>query len=266
MSDFLAQMAASSRRRADEVRLDTSTDIEPLPLRLQGFDVIAEIKDRSPSAGDLALAGRSRAQQAQSYLDGGAAAISVLTEPERFAGDLSHLTEVATIAAAANIPVMRKDFLVDAVQVDEARAAGASGVLLIAAMLDDETLNGMLQHAVALSMFVLVEAFDADDLQRIEGLIDSASFAPAVDAKQIIVGINTRNLRTLEVDSDRLATLAPQLPASAVGVAESGLESAADAAAAATMGYRVALVGGALMRAAEPQQLLRDMIDAGRAA
>ena len=135
MSDFLEAMAASSAGRAASVGAPRSSAAAVVPLRLGVFDIIAEIKERSPAEGDLSSGDLDRADRARLYASGGAAAISVLTEPSRFGGSLEHLEEV--VAAVPDTPVMRKDFLVETVQVREARDAGASGVLLIATMLDD---------------------------------------------------------------------------------------------------------------------------------
>ena len=134
MSDFLQQMATLSAKRADAAGNIREGDLDKpvVPLQLGGFDIIAEIKGRSPAEGELAGDELDRTHQAQQYVRGGAAAISVLTEPSRFDGALAHLEEVA--AAVPDTPVMRKDFLVEPVQVLEARKAGASGVLLITAM------------------------------------------------------------------------------------------------------------------------------------
>jgi len=265
MSDFLQQMAILSKQRAAAVRAPAPVTLDKpvIGLALGAFDVIAEIKDRSPSEGALAGPARSRLQQADLYQQGGAAAISVLTEPSRFAGDLAHLQEVA---AHSELPVMRKDFLVDPVQVLEARAAGASGVLLIVAMLDDAKLLDMLDCAWDHSLFVLLESFDHDDLQRSDALLKISRHADKARARELLIGINTRNLRTLEVDGDRLGNLAQHLPAAASAVAESGLRTPHDAAAAKTMGYDLALVGTALMRSDDPRQLLNDMLSAGRTA
>ena len=163
MSDFLATMAQSSAERAARAGPIGAAQLDKpvVPLQLGAFDVIAEIKDRSPAEGGLTARGVDRAARARQYADGGAAAISVLTEPSRFDGSLEHLEEVVT--AVAGTPVMRKDFLVDPVQVLEARRAGASGVLLITAMLSDEKLRAMLDVAFELGMFVLLEAFDEND-------------------------------------------------------------------------------------------------------
>ena len=269
MTDFLQQMAVlSEQRAADAKQTFRAADLDrPVsPITLQGFDIIAEIKDRSPSEGRLAAPNRSRLQQAEDYIAGGAAAISVLTEPTRFSGDLGHLEEVSTLATESGIPTMRKDFLVDAVQVLEARAAGASGVLLIAAMLSDSTLQAMLDCASEHAMFVLLESFDAADLKRSSRLLESNQNLRQAEQGKLFVGINTRNLRTLAVDPGRLGELASMLPKQVVSVAESGLQNAAHAKNAASMGYGMALVGTALMRSRKPQQLLGEMLTAGRGA
>jgi indole-3-glycerol phosphate synthase len=179
----------------------------------------------------------------------------VLTEPSRFDGELVHLAEVA--AAVPTTPVMRKDFLVEPVQVLEARAAGASGVLLITTMLDDAKLRAMIDCAVEHGMFVLLESFDQEDLER------SARFLS--DDGLLLIGVNTRNLRTLDVDAERLQKLAPHLP-DATCVAESGLQIAADASRVASWGYSMALVGTALMRSDDPATLVSSMREAGVAA
>jgi indole-3-glycerol phosphate synthase len=262
-------MAAGSRERASAIRATFGArdlDLPVAPLKLDSFDLIAEIKERSPSAGALSHESASRVDRARRYLQGGAAAISVLTEPSNFGGDLSHLREVAAAVSGAGLPVMRKDFLVDVRQVLEARAAGASGVLLIAAMLSDAALADLLDCAFEHSLFVLLEAFDEDDLARSANLLESGRYAIRAGHRELLVGINSRNLRTLEVDPDRLARLAPLLPPGAVAVAESGLGNAEDAARVASLGYGVALVGSALMREGEPGALISDMLVAGRAA
>lgn len=267
MSDFLAEMAAASAARAAGVKRrysDDQLDLPLLPLSLQGFSVIAELKEYSPAEGALAGADNDRLAQASRYVAGGAAAVSVLTEPTRFGGDIAHLSEVAALLAGAGIPAMRKDFLVDTVQVIEARAAGASGVLLITAILDDDRLHAMLDCAFDHSLFVLLEAFDENDLQRTRELLQHARYADAARADGLLVGVNTRDLRTLAVDVARLERLRGQLPEGARYIAESGIASAADAAQAARLGYHGALVGSALMRSADPAGLIRDMRAVGR--
>ncbi|HEX2139844.1 MAG TPA: indole-3-glycerol-phosphate synthase [Woeseiaceae bacterium] len=264
MSDFLRQMAAASAARAETLQSGfpaSQLDRPVRPLVLDRFDLIAEIKRLSPAAGALAPADEDRASRARQYTEGGAAAISVLTEPSRFGGALEHLQDVA---AAADVPVMRKDFLVDVRQVEEARAAGASGVLLILALLDDAALRGMLDCAFELSMFVLLECFDENEVKRASRLVEHGSMAAHASQGRLLVGVNSRDLRTLGLDAGRLRSLAPLLPAAAVTVAESGLSEASDAAQAAGLGYRMALVGTALMRADDPARLIRGMLRAGR--
>jgi indole-3-glycerol phosphate synthase len=265
MSDFLHTMAARSAERAATVGGFVSGDFDKalVPLSLQSFDVIAELKDRSPAEGDLAgVDDRARLERAQCYVDGGAAAISVLTEPSCFAGSLEHLDEVA--AAVPETPVMRKDFLVEPVQILEARKHGASGVLLIATMLPDAKLREMLDCAWQYRLFVLLESFDAADLARCSALLDNSSDQERARNGQLLVGVNTRNLRTLKVDPERLSKLAPALPALRC-VAQSGLHAAADAARVAALGYTSALVGTALMRSDNPAALISDMRAAGAA-
>jgi indole-3-glycerol phosphate synthase len=265
MSNFLQSMARGSAERAAAAgtRFSSADFDKPLVALTPGaFDVIAEIKERSPAEGTLKSANHDRAEQAKRYAEGGALAISVLTEPSRFDGDLSHLEEVAD--AVPGTPVMRKDFLVDPVQVREARKAGASGVLLIATMLNDRGLRDMLDAAWEHDMFVLLESFDADDLSRASRLLEIPGDADRAATGQLLFGVNTRNLRTLAVDGDRLRTLAPLLPGARC-VAESGLKVGADAATVAGYGYRAALVGTALMRSEDPAALIMAMRAAGSA-
>ena len=265
MSDFLKIMAANSAARAATVSAHFSSadfELPVVPLTPGRFDVIAEIKERSPAEGVLRSGDNDRVSRAKSYAAAGSLAISVLTEPSRFDGDIAHLAEVA--AAVPATPVMRKDFLVEPVQVHEARKAGASGVLLIATMLSDRKLREMLDAAWQHGMFVLLETFDKDDLARSSTLLKNANDLDRVQSGQLLIGVNTRNLRTLEVDSERLRNLAPLLPAARC-VAESGLAVAADAASVASYGYRAALVGTALMRSDDPASLIAEMREAGAA-
>ena len=281
MSDFLQTMAISSAERAAAAGTFVSSDFDKpiVPLSLGTFDVIAEIKERSPAEGKLtkgtkgtsylskgnwyrkSIYGDSdRICRAQKYALGGAAAISVLTEPSRFDGELDHLEEVA--AAVPDTPVMRKDFLIEPVQVLEARKAGASGVLLIATMLSDAKLREMLACAWEHGLFVLLESFDEEDLRRSSALLENSVERDKAENGALLVGVNTRNLRTLEVDPDRLKNLAPALPAARC-VAESGLRVPEDAARVAAWGYQMALVGTALMRSDDPAALITAMRSAG---
>lgn len=264
MSDFLAEMAKSSAERAEAAAAipEASLDKPVVPLAPGAFGIIAEIKNRSPKEGALATTDFDRPARARSYTKGGACAISVLTEPGRFDGALEHLEDV--VCAVPDTPVMRKDFLVATVQVLEARSVGASGVLLIAAMLGDDALQAMLDCAAEHGMFVLLESFDESDLGRSAALLDKSSNADLAASGQLLFGVNTRDLRTLHVDPERLAKLAPALP-NGLAVAESGLYTADDAATVAGLGYRLALVGTALMKSSDPAGLVTAMRDAGSA-
>ncbi len=273
--NFLVRMAAASQVRAAvaEARRPAGPLAErlrqlppPPALRLspQGFDLIAEVKRRSPSAGALAAGALQIAAQARNYVRGGAAALSVLTEPAEFAGDLAHLKEAA--AAAAPVPAMRKDFLVSPYQLLEARAAGAGGVLLIAAMLGDRELREMLRATHQLGLFALVEVFDRPDLERAMAVIRASGPAIEDGRCRTLLGVNCRDLRTLAVDFGRFAALSPCLPRNVPAVAESGVESAGQAARVAGLGYRLALVGTALMRATDPGRLAGELLEAGRAS
>jgi len=210
------------------------------------------VKFSAPSAGVLRQETdplKAAKERAQIYQSAGARAISVLTEPSRFAGDLRHLEAVA---AAVDVPVMRKDFLVDPTQVLEARVYGAAGVLLIVRMLDDDTLAEMVRQADELGMFVLLEAFDREDIDR------AATFSDAM------IGLNCRDLQTLEVEPQRFRELADAFPMGHVQVAESGLASVEDIETIVGLGYGMVLVGSALMKADDSGALLRAMIQAGR--
>lgn len=273
--DFLERMAHGSRRRVEaaraglaEARLAARVHNLPPPpaLRLspQGFDLIAEVKRRSPSVGALATEALSGSRQARRYVGGGACALSVLTEPGEFGGNLAHLKEVA--AAIRPLPAMRKDFLVAPYQVMEARAAGAAGVLLIVAMLTDDELDLMLARTLELDLFALVEVFDERDLARAVRALDRLGPAIVDGRCRYLLGVNCRDLRELTVDFARFARLAPQLPRDIPAVAESGVDSASLASRVAELGYRVALVGTALMRASDPGLLAAELLEAGRAS
>jgi indole-3-glycerol phosphate synthase len=268
MSNFLQQMASSSAARAAMTSTITAAALDRpvFPLRLDGFDLIAEIKERSPVEGDLKNATTNRAERAGLYADGGAAAISVLTEPERFDGELAHLEEVVDAVSDRQIPVMRKDFLVDTVQILEAKAAGASGVLLIAAILDDRELVNMLDCAFEHNLFVLLESFDTVDIERSAHILQKVKFRERAAKQKFLIGVNTRNLRTLSVDPVRLRRFAPLLPSNAIGVAESGQRNTNDVSQVAGWGYRMVLVGTALMKAEQPGSLIAEMLTAGRNA
>jgi indole-3-glycerol phosphate synthase len=271
MSRFLDEMAEASTRRVaaarrrlplDELHSLVAAAPPVLPLRLsaRGFDVIAEIKLRSPAAGVLGQATDDWRARAAEYASAGAAAVSVLTEPTRFDGSLEHLREVARVLSPLGVPAMRKDFLVDPYQVLEARAAGAGGVLVILRMLDRVRILELLDTAAEQRMFVLLEAFDAADLDLAAELL---SRRPAA-RESVLVGVNSRDLQTLEVVPERFELLAPHLPLGWPCVAESGVGSGADALKMQGLGYRLALIGTALMLHDSPGVLLRDILDAAR--
>jgi indole-3-glycerol phosphate synthase len=268
--DFLAEMAAASRARVAMARATLSdpemlslAEATALPPRLQlsprRFDVIAEIKFRSPASGQLREGNEeSVLARVAGYAEAGAAAVSVLTEPSRFDGSMQHLN-TAVRALGGRIPAMRKDFLVDPYQVMEARLAGAGGVLVIVRMLSDAEVDALLECTAALRLFALLEAFDEDDIVRVKQLVTRHA-----RSCELLVGVNCRDLKTLQVVPGRLEQLARKLPDEVPRVAESGVASAADAGRIAIAGYDVALVGSALMSALEPLQMVRGMLSAGR--
>lgn len=263
MSDFLSEMAETSLLRARsarekagvtglESRAASAPPPSPVALAVEGFDVIAEAKLASPSEGRITRGGAERvAELAVAYESGGAAAISILTEETRFLGSLDHLVAVT---AMVSVPVMRKDFLVDPIQVLEARAAGASGVLLIARLLPGELLVEMTEMTLDLGMFALVEVFDRSDLETAVKVFD----------REVLVGVNCRDLASLEVDFGRLAELAPHLPDHLPAIAESGLTEPAHAAEVVASGYRLALIGSSLASAENPVQELEAYLASGR--
>ena len=211
---------------------------DPMPaFRAPGTSVIAEVKRRSPSKGRLAEI-PDPAALAAAYAEGGAAAISVLTERRRFGGSLEDLRAVR---ARVDVPVLRKDFVVTPYQVLEARAAGADLVLLIVAALAAEELAELHALVLQLGMTPLVEVHD------------EAEVGPALAAGARLVGVNARDLRTLEVDPRAFERVAPGLPADVVKVAESGIRDASDVAEVARHGAEVVLVGEALVTGADPR-------------
>jgi indole-3-glycerol phosphate synthase len=272
MKDFLAEMAAGSRERVRLAKLACSpATLEmqvrnaPVPPRLKlqtrGFDLIAELKLRSPAGGVLGAHTDDIEGRVAAYARAGAAAVSVLTEPSRFDGALAHLESAARTLAPLGVPAMRKDFLVDPYQVLEARVAGAGGVLVILRLLPRAQLAVLLECACAQGLFVLLEAFDAHDIEFMQELI-----AAHRGSNQLLAGVNCRDLATLEVVPERLTDLAPLLPTSVPRVAESGVISVADAGRVAAAGYDMALVGSALMQGKDPTALAGALLAAGRAA
>jgi len=238
--DLPAQVEAfdTVRRAADARKDHPPSFIEALGGT--GLAVIAEVKRRSPSGGDIdrALEARARADR---YVAGGAAAISVLTERHFFEGSPEDLAEVAESVA---VPVLRKDFIIHPVQVWQARAWGAAAVLLIAAILDDAQLHMLRREAESLGMAALVEAHDGSEVER------------ALRSGASLIGVNNRDLSSFEVDLNTAERLRPLLGEDVVSVAESGVWSAPDARRMRDAGYDAVLVGEALVRADDPATLI----------
>jgi indole-3-glycerol phosphate synthase len=202
--------------------------------------VIAEIKRRSPSKGDIRPE-MDAAAQARQYASGVASAISVLTEPRSFGGSLDDLST----ASAAGLPLLRKDFLVHPLQVAEARAGGASAVLLIVRALDQPTLTAL---AVAAREWEIDALFEVRDLQEL---------ARALEAGAALVGVNNRNLETLEIDPSTVPRVVPQIPRGCLAVAESGVMGVEDVRLAASAGSDAVLVGSSISAAAQPMTAVR---------
>lgn len=212
-----------------------------------GVTVIAEVKRSSPSRGALATIA-DPAGLAAEYAAGGAGIVSVLTEGRRFGGSLQDLTAVR---AAVAIPVLRKDFMVSSYQLWEARAYGADVILLIVAALDQPTLVGLRERAQSLGMTSLVEVHDEAETER------------AIDAGARVIGINARNLKTLEVDQGTFARLAPRVPAAIVKVAESGVRGPDDVIRYARAGASAVLVGESLVTGGRPREAVAALVAAG---
>jgi indole-3-glycerol phosphate synthase len=231
----LEQLATTASRRPRGQAFIDALRSSPAPR------VIAECKRRSPSRGILRQ-DYSPAAHAASYAAAGAAAISVLTEPTFFDGSLDHLKQVR---AAVTVPLLRKDFIVSEYQLVEAAVAGADAVLLIVGALDDDTLGLLLSRSRSLGLAALVEVHDRDELSR----------AVAVGAE--VIGVNSRNLRTLTVDAQVLESLAPSIPDAVIAVAESGIKTPEDIQTVTALGYSASLVGERLIAQADPGAALR---------
>ena len=216
-------------------------------LRQDGVSVIAEVKRSSPSKGVLAEIA-DPAALASEYEAGGAHCISVLTEQRRFGGSLADL---AAVRAAVDIPVQRKDFIVSSYQLWEARAYGADIALLIVAALDQSALESLIERARTIGLTPLVEVHDEEEVRR------------AVDAGATIIGVNVRNLKTLEVDRDVFARVAPSIPSSCVRIAESGVRGPHDVLAYAHAGADAVLVGESLVIGGDPRAAVHELVTAG---
>ena len=260
MPASLDSMVAASRRRVSESRRTadlrgmerTAAQHTPRGFRKQlhrisqgGIAIIAELKKASPSRG-LIRADFRPADLARELAQAGAAALSVLTDEEFFQGSLANLRQAS---AASALPCLRKDFIVDEFQIVEARAHGADAILLIVAALGQPDLRSLAQSARNHGLDVLCEAHDEQELER------------ALDAGCDLIGINSRNLRTFEVDLAIPFRLAEKMPASCLGVAESGIRSGADIGRLRAAGYDAFLIGESLMRAESPGETLKKLLE-----
>ena len=247
--DLAPRMAAvpeaelERRAAAAPSALDAEAALRSQP----GIAVIAEVKRSSPSKGALADI-PDPATLAASYAQGGATVVSVLTEPRRFSGTLDDL---AAVRRRVTIPVLRKDFLVTRYQVTEARAWGADVVLLIVASLDQRDLVALREHAESLGMTALVEVHDEHETRR------------AVDAGAAVIGVNARDLRTLEVDRSVFGRLRRHIPDDVVTIAESGVRGVDDVREYAAAGAHGVLVGEALVTGGDPAGSVRDFAAVG---
>ena len=241
--DALTQIIAKKRERIREAKTRANPHAFRSALQKDGINVIAEFKRRSPSKG-MIREGAKPSDVARAYQAGGAVAMSVLTEEDYFAGSLDDLRAVKS---AVELPVLRKDFIVEEYQVYESAAAGADAILLIVAALDDELLLRLRRLAEdELGMDALVEVHTSDEMKR----------AVACGAK--LIGVNNRNLRTFEVSLETSISLAREAPSEALLISESGLKNYADLRRLYDAGYRGFLIGETLMRAGDPAAALRN--------
>jgi len=256
LNEILDGVRADLAARQREVTLDQLKDMAgqaPSPkdamavLKGEDVAVIAEVKRASPSKGAMAAIA-DPAALAVDYEAGGASVISVLTEQRRFAGSLADL---AAVRAAVQVPVLRKDFVVSSYQLWEARAYGADMVLLIVAALEQNALVSLVERAVSIGLIPLVEVHVDEELER------------ARDAGAKIIGVNARDLATLEVDRSVFARLAPQIPDGIVKVAESGIRGPHDLLAYAASGADAVLVGESLVTGKDPRSAVADLVTAG---
>lgn len=247
--DLAARQDAVSLTQLQEraVRLPSARDAFAVLSAEGGIKVIAEVKRASPSKGALAAI-NDPAALAREYESGGASVVSVLTEQRRFGGSLADLVAVCS---SVDVPVLRKDFVVSSYQVWEARAHGADLVLLIVAALDQQALVSLLERITSLGMTPLVECHDEQEVLR------------ALDAGARVIGINARDLHTLEVDRSAFARLAPLIPDSMVRIAESGVRGPHDVLEYAMAGATAVLVGEALVTGNDPRTAVANLVAAG---
>lgn len=233
----------------DAARVPTGPSLESA-LRTASVGLVAEVKRRSPSKGSIAPT-LDAATQARAYVGGGAAAISVLTEPAHFGGTTSDLLGVRS---AVQVPVLKKDFHVRPIQLVEARALGASAALLIARALAPDRLREMIDVARRLELEVLVEVRDEAELDR------------ALECGATMIGVNNRDLETLVIDATTAERLVPRIPANLIAVAESGVATRADVERYAACGADAVLVGSSISGAADPVQATRALAGVPRRA
>ncbi|MGH8930592.1 MAG: indole-3-glycerol phosphate synthase TrpC [Egibacteraceae bacterium] len=266
MTGFLARVCAEAHERVAE-----AVRVEPLAVLREraaqrpaspgfasalsgdGLAVIAEVKRASPSRGRMAAI-PDPVWLARQYGEGGAVAISVLTEPSHFDGSLDDL---AMVAAGVRLPVLRKDFVVDPYQIWEARAAGAAAVLLIVAALPQPELVRLLAAVVGVGLDALVEVHDEGEAGKAV-----AAYAEAATGRPLVIGVNARDLSTLKVDPDRFAAVRTALPRDAIAVAESGVQGPADARRLAALGANAILVGEHVATAEDPAAAVRALAEA----
>lgn len=258
---YLDDIVARHRRESATDDRDLDTEIAAVtqmpPARgfaaalagIDGLGVIAEVKRRSPSKGDL-FADLDPAGLARDYQAGGATCMSVLTDRESFGGSPADL---AAARSAVRLPVLRKDFTVSPLDVVDARAMGADAVLLIAAVLDDTELALCHRLAVEVGIDALVEVHDEDELDR------------ALDVGATLIGVNQRDLVTFAVDHERALRMATAFPAGIVSVAESGVRGPDDAESLASAGYDAVLVGESLVTSGDPSSAVAALREAGSA-
>ena len=247
-ADMAARVVRTAPSRLEAVIEAMGPTIDPRPhLRsAESVRVIAEVKRSSPSKGPLAEI-PDPAARARAYERGGAGAVSVLTERRRFGG---RLEDLVAVRAGVRVPVLRKDFIVDPYQVLEARAAGADLILLIVAALDDATLRALYDQATGLGLLPLVEVHTPDEARR------------AADLGAELIGVNNRDLRTLDVDLSRFERMVGLVPAGAITVCESGILTIADVVRAHDAGADTVLVGEMLVRSSDPAAAVRSMMAA----
>ncbi len=256
LDEILAGVRHDVAARQEKIPLDRMREMAKavapardayMALRSPGVGVIAEVKRSSPSRGEMAEIA-DPAHLAGEYAAGGARCVSVLTERRWFGGSLEDL---AAVRAAVTVPVLRKDFVVSSYQVHEARAHGADLVLLIVAALEQNALTGLLERVESLGMTALVEVHDEEEADR------------ALAAGARVIGVNARNLRTLEIDRTVFERIAPGLPNHVVKVAESGVRGPHDLIKYASAGADAVLVGEGLVTQKSPRDAVAELVTAG---